>query len=251
MEQTQQFSGKAEMYSRFRPSYPEEYVDDLIRRSGVSVDSLIADIGAGTGILTAQLIDRGLHVVAVEPNADMRNSAAQALGDSRRCTIINGTAEDTGIAPHSVDLITVAQAFHWFDHVRFKAECRRILREDRYVVLVWNSRDAGSELVQANAELCKRLCPAFKGFSGGIEDNPEVYADFFRDGEFDFQVFANPLQMDREGFVGRNLSASYAPKPSDEHYETFVRAVNALFDTYSCEGLLTMPNLTRSYMGRV
>ena len=150
-----------------------------------------------------------------------------------------------------MDFITVAQAFHWFDEEKFKQECLRILKPNGKVVLVWNSRVANSELVIENGELCKRLCPNFGGFTGGQEENPESFASFFKAGKCDHKIFKNDLPYTKESFIGRNLSASYAPKEIDSNYQVFIDELSVLFDKYSVNGLLILPNVTRSYVGEI
>lgn len=251
MKPIDQFTGKADAYAKYRPSYPAVYVDYLIEASGVTSTSVIADIGSGTGIWTRHLLERGLHVIAVEPNADMRQLAEASLNHDPGFTSVDGSAEQSNLSEHNIDLITVAQAFHWFHPERFQAECKRVLKPDAKVALLWNSRDHRSELIQADAELCQHYCPAFKGFSGGIQEKPDVFEHFFRHGQYEYRQFAHPITMDLEGFIGRHLSASYSLTPEDKQYEAYIDAITALFERY-CDGdQLTIPNITRSYMGSV
>lgn len=251
MKPIDKFTGKADVYAKYRPSYPAAYVDYLIEASGVTSTSVIADIGSGTGIWTKHLLERGLHVNAVEPNADMRQLAEASLDHYPGFTSVDGSAEQSSLSAHSIDLITVAQAFHWFHPERFQAECKRVLRSDAKVALLWNSRDHRSELVQADAELCQRYCPAFKGFSGGIQEKPEVFEQFFRNGQYEYREFAHPITMELEGFIGRHLSASYSLTPVDEQYEAYIDAITELFKQHSNGNQLILPNVTRSYIGIV
>ncbi|MFX3635950.1 MAG: class I SAM-dependent methyltransferase [Candidatus Pristimantibacillus sp.] len=251
MGTTDKFTGKASIYSVFRPNYPLEYIQYLVEFNHLTSAHTVADIGAGTGILTRQLLEQQLKVIAIEPNSDMRAIAEQTLNHYERFTSLSGAAEHTSLPNHNVDLITVAQAFHWFDKDQFRVECQRILKPDAYVALVWNSRVASSDLIMENAEICKEYCPSFHGFSGGIDETPEIYQLFFRNGNYDYNEFKNPIQFDLNSFIGRNLSASYAPKPTDELYNRFVQSLSELFDKYSRDNLLSMPNGTRSYIGQV
>ena len=66
------FNKLADIYEKYRPSYPEEYVKYIIRECNLNEESIVADIGAGTGILTRQLLENNLKVIGVEPNTDMR-----------------------------------------------------------------------------------------------------------------------------------------------------------------------------------
>lgn len=251
MKSTDKFTDKAEVYAKYRPSYPHEYIEYLITEAGLNENSIIADIGSGTGILSRQLIDRGFSVIGVEPNDDMRTVAKHSLKPDSRFISIKATAENTTLNDHSLDLVTAAQAFHWFDKKKFRLECQRILKQDAKVGLVWNSRDESSELNKESAEVCQKYCPNFTGFSGGIEETPNVYQQFFKDGKYDFKNIRNDLKLDFNGFLGRYLSASYSPKKIDKEYNPFIDALSNLFEKYSKNGVIVIPNNTRSYLGKV
>nr|WP_307989435.1 class I SAM-dependent methyltransferase [uncultured Niameybacter sp.] len=230
----------------------DDFIDYLYSTAGLTKDSIIADVGAGTGILTEQLLLKGSKVFAVEPNDNMRHMAEENLQKFTAFASVSGTAENTKLLDKSVDFITVAQAFHWFDKQAFKKECQRILKPNGKVILVWNSRDEKSELIQLNQEINKKYCTDFKGFSGGISGMIEnnAFDDFFT-GEFEVCIFDNPLYFDENGFIGRNLSSSYAPKEHDDKYNAYVLELKALFEAYNKNGILKMPIFTRSYIGIV
>lgn len=212
MKTTENFTDKANIYAKYRPSYPNEYIEYLLSANELNENQIVADIGSGTGIFSRQLLENGLHVIGVEPNDDMRKMAEQSLKRYPRFQSIKATAEHTTLKENSVDLVTVAQAFHWFNKEAFKIECQRILKQKAHVALVWNSRDGTSPIIKEKADICQKTCPNFKGFSGGIEETPEMFNSFFKDGKYEFKEYQNDLLFDYEGFLGRNLSASYAPK---------------------------------------
>jgi len=203
----------------------------LFSANQLNGDRIVADIGSGT------------DVIGVEPNDDMRKMAEQSLKLYPRFKSIKATAEKTTLKGNSVDLVTVAQAFHWFDKKAFKIECQRTLKQNANVPLVWNSRDLNSSIIKENAEICQKTCSNFKGFSGGIEDTPEVFNSFFNDGKYEFKMYQNDLLFDYEGFLGRNLSASYAPKKDDEEYKRFVFLLSELFEKYSKNGKIVPKTL--------
>jgi len=236
------FTGKADHYSKYRSSYPTKLLDYLTKQIPTGQ---VADIGAGTGIFTLSLLTRGYDVLAVEPNEDMRIKARELL----KIEILPGTAEKTGIASHSVDLITVAQAFHWFNADSFKKECQRILKPHGKVALIWNHRDETTELIKDYAGINGKLCPDFKGFSQGF--NTHAINSFFKGSHFQCLKLTHPQQLTRDEFIGRALSSSYAPKEQDSNFNTYVKAISNLFNKYQQEGVLYYPEITTLYLGEV
>ena len=245
------FDGMGRIYAQYRPSYPQSFIDYLFSDVGVTMDSVIADIGSGTGILTRQLLEKGNRVYAVEPNTDMRMMAEENLKAYPGFTSVNGTAEHTPLAGNSIDFITVAQAFHWFDRVDFKKECQRILTAGGKVILIWNNKDEHSEQVQKLCEIHRAYCPNFQGFSGGMQFSAgDLFSTFF-DGAYKTKVFRNDLVLDLNSFIGGSLSSSYAPKKQDEIYPAYIAALKAFFLQFSKDGQLILPNVTLSYVGSV
>lgn len=245
------FDGMGKLYSQYRPSYPQRFIEYLLLDVGITTGSVIADIGSGTGILTRQLLEKGNRIYAVEPNEDMRMTAEENLKACPGFTSVNGTAEHTTLAGNSIDFITVAQAFHWFDRVGFKKECQRILKAGGKVILVWNHKDEKSEPVQKLSETHRKYCPNFRGFSGGMQlSGDDLFSDFFH-GAYDKKVFHNDLVLALNGFIGGCLSSSYAPKEQDETYPAYVAELKALHQQFGKGGQLVLPNFTLCYVGRV
>ncbi|MCL2079750.1 MAG: methyltransferase domain-containing protein [Oscillospiraceae bacterium] len=246
------FDGKGSVYAKYRPAYPQAFIDYIYTNIGMCSVSIIADIGSGTGILTKQLLEKGSTVFAVEPNADMRIHAESSLGGFPDYISVDGTAERTTLSESSVDYVTAAQAFHWFDKQAFKTECRRILRKNGRVVLVWNSRVEESDIVQENYEVKRKYCPNFKVFSDSLlhAENEGCFNDFFT-GEYVSRVFNNDISLDAEGFVGGNLSSSYALNETHEYYYDFIAELKQLFVKYSKNGKLVLPSITQCYVGEV
>ena len=246
----EKFTGKAEIYAKYRPSYTDEFIDYLYRDMGFKGSSRIADIGAGTGIFTELLLKRGSIVCLVEPNHDMFCTAKSKLAKYADCCYSNATAEETKLKDNSVDFVTAAQAFHWFQRDAFKEECKRILKPDGKVLLVWNSRVESAPMVLDNNEINKKYCINYKGFSAGNSVvNSEEYNDFFKTVEY--KEFDNNLYFSCDGFVGRNLSSSYAPKPGAENYLPYIKALEELFSKYERHGKVMMQHITVSYVGEV
>ena len=110
IDSRERFSSHVADYVRYRPDYPDDLLPALLAQPGLDATALAADIGSGTGIFSAQLLRHGLEVYAVEPNAPMRAAAEQRLGGEARFHSVAASAEDTGLAPASVDLVTAALA---------------------------------------------------------------------------------------------------------------------------------------------
>src|SRR6266545_5647372 len=137
MDVTERFSDRVEDYDRYRPRYPPALADWLAAR-GMGPRSIVADIGAGTGILAELFFRLGCRVTLVEPNAPMLARAQGHLAAEPRASFVRARAEATGLAPASVDWIGAGQAFHWFDQAAARREFGRILRPGGAVLLVWN-----------------------------------------------------------------------------------------------------------------
>lgn len=132
------FGAGADDYERGRPSYPHDVVAWLVSRLGLDESSVVVDLAAGTGKLTRLLVPTGARVVAVEPVAAMRDKLLETCPEA---TVVEGTAEATGLPDASADAVTVAQAFHWFDPVAALEEIARVLRSGGHLGLVFNERD--------------------------------------------------------------------------------------------------------------
>lgn len=249
MDNTQKFTNKVENYVRYRPSYPKQFIRYLMDEIGLSEDKTVADVGAGTGILTKLLAPNAGTVYAVEPNRNMRTACGEYCSNCKNVVLVDGTAEATTLPDHSADLITVAQAFHWFDRERTGTEFRRILKSGGRVVLVWNNRVRDDALILENDELCRTICPEFKGFSGEGGNELELYREFFRNRACEYRAFDNNRSMTLEEYIGGSLSSSYAPLEGDTGYKEFIEGLTALFHKYGKNGKLMMPNVTQSYAG--
>ena len=239
------FTGKAEDYARFRPSYPEAAVDWLRERTS---GGAVADIGAGTGIFTRLLLRRFAPVCAVEPNAAMRAAFRRFLPGT---PCLDGSGEHTGLPGSSVELVTVAQAFHWLDEELFRREARRILRPDGKVAVIWNSC-VKNEFTLARDEVCQRYCPRFRAGHAGKRSAAEGDA-FLREvyfSEVEVASFDNPFVMDRAAFLGNMRSRSYALAPGDAGFARFEAELRKVFDRFSENGVVTERQLTEIYLGR-
>ena len=228
------FSGRAGAYEAGRSGYPQALLDHLYGAEGLSPASVVADVGAGTGKLTRELLAR----------------AQAALSNYPRFFPVAATAEHTTLADASVDWVTCASAFHWLDAPAFAAECRRILRPQGRVLLLWLVRDAEDAFNRAHAAVLAAHCPGFTGLSHGHDACAPHLNRFFR-GPFSALRFDSSVLQGREAFVQRSLSSSYAPRPGQPEYGPLISALEALFEAHQQEGQVLVRTSCAAYLGCV
>jgi ubiquinone/menaquinone biosynthesis C-methylase UbiE len=212
MDPTRRFSNRVDNYVKYRPSYPAELIDLMIRDMRLTPSSIIAEIGSGTGKMTELLIARGLRISAIEPNTEMRHAAEALLRGFPNFTSVAAPAEATTLAPQSVDAIIVAQAFHWFDHAKCRVEFDRILKPGGGpIALIWNVRNiTASEFQYEYEQLLKKHSPEYPQVRHR-EFNTDKLKAFFGKAEIINRSFDYRQVFNFEELKGRLLSSSYAP----------------------------------------
>jgi len=248
---TKRFSERAGYYNRYRPRYPEGVIELLKTECGLEPSSVIADIGSGTGILSEMLLKNGNIVFAVEPNKEMRKVAEDLLKEYSNFKSVDGTAESTILNDHSVDLITVGHAFHWFDVNESKVEFARILRPGGWVVLIWNDRRTDTTpFLRAYEDLLLKFGTDYKEVNPANFDD-RVLIPFFGKGGFRVKLFDNFQVFDFEGLKGRLLSSSYVPMEGHPGYEAMMKELERIFLAYQSDGKVIFEYDTRVYYGRI
>lgn len=245
----ERFTPKAELYEKYRPRYSKKFIDFLYNYVGFTEESVIADVGAGTGILSEEFLKRGSKVICVEPNTEMLEIAKQKFRHYQNFSYINSSAENTIIPDLTVNAITVGQAFHWFDKKAFLEECKRILVADGDVVLAWNVTDSEYLINKAIYNLNSRIIRNYNGYNARDKENSSEYSDFF--GKMSCHIFDNDLLLDKNEFIGRCLSRSYTPNLSDDNYEAYVTGLAEIFDLYSSGDKVRIKNNTKCILGKV
>ena len=201
MQENQNFAGKASSYQKGRPSYSDQLKSVLHTLVFPhTAHPRAADIGCGTGIFSRLLIDCAYHVYGIEPDTSMLSLATEEL-DSKLFTPISGTAEDIPLSDNSVDLVSCAQSFHWFDSVSFRAECDRILRPNGKILLIWNTKDTDSPIMRDYQEICTRILGTrFSGFHNGLNLSGKEVLSFFHSHEHTL-TFSNDQFVSMEKFL--------------------------------------------------
>src|SRR5439155_1388418 len=227
---TQRFSSRVEDYARYRPGYPAEVIPLLKTECGLSAESVVADVASGTGIFTRMLLDNNCRVFGVEPNAEMRRAAEEFLAEHSHFKSLNGTAESTTLPDHCVDIITAAQAAHWFDPGKARLEFVRILKPGGWTVLMWNDRRINaSRFSREYEDLLLRYGTDYHELRR-LDANRTIKA-FFAPSDFQTRVFDNRQDLDYAGLEGRLLSSSYTPRAGDPKHEPMLRELRRIFDS--------------------
>jgi SAM-dependent methyltransferase len=247
---TQRFSSRVDNYVRFRPGYPPEVLALLKNECGLTPESVIADIAFGTGIFTRMLLDNGNRVLGVEPNDEMRRAGERFLEGYPRFTSISGTAEATTLPDHGLDIITAAQAAHWFDRVKARREFIRILKPGGWTVLLWNERCTDSTPFLREYE---RLLLTYGTDYHEVrhERTTAEIADFFAPSPFRSCRLEMRQEVDYAGLEGRLLSSSYTPMPDHANYDPMLRELGRVFKAHQANDHVVLEYNTLVYYGQL
>ncbi|MDQ6787273.1 MAG: class I SAM-dependent methyltransferase [Acidobacteriota bacterium] len=246
----ERFSNRVENYVKYRPDYPKEVLQLFKTEMNLQKTSLVADIGAGTGISARIFLENGNRVFGVEPNAAMRAAAENFLKDFPNFKSINGTAEHTMLGDGSIDFIVAAQAFHWFDKENARKEFKRILKDKGYIALLWNERQLDSNDFLRDYE--RFLIEFGTDYQHTRHDNisEKLLRDFFQK-DFSHKSFPNVQTLDFAGLRGRVLSASYMPSEENETYKPMIDKLQCLFADYEKESKIEILYTTNIYYAQI
>ncbi|OGO33671.1 MAG: hypothetical protein A2W35_07525 [Chloroflexi bacterium RBG_16_57_11] len=243
------FSTKAENYARYRWDYPKPAIRAIYVIAGLSAHSTIADLGAGTGILTRHFVGKVARLYAIEPNAAMGSWARRVVEGYPGCFVLGGCAEAIPLKAGSVELVAVAQAIHWFDPEPVRAEIRRILKPGGWLALLRNYCTD-----EAHNRAIESISTAENGFKkrDNLPGPGRTPKDFYFNHEaYSTLTYRFILTQDWPAFIGCLLSASYAPEEDDPRYPSLEQAARGIFEHFSVGGRLDVAGETELVIGQV
>lgn len=246
----ERFSNRVENYVKFRPSYPQDVIDHLETAGVLSPDSLVVDVGCGTGISSRIFLENGYRIIGVEPNAAMRDASIRELAAFPKFELVDGTSTATGLPDASADVVVAAQAFHWFDPQPTRAEFRRILRPGGHIALMWNERQLNTTAFLIDYE--QLLLKYADDYTKVRHENIDAasLSDFFSK-EYSTASFVTVQEFDLDGLRGRMLSSSYMPAADDPRFPELDRELSALFAKHAESGRIKVFYDTNVYYSQV
>jgi SAM-dependent methyltransferase len=255
IEVTNRFSDRVQNYVKYRPGYPDELVDLLLSEKIITGNSLIADIGSGTGISSELFLKHGFTVYGIEPNEAMRHAAEEILksySDNKNFISVNGTAEHTGLKECSIDTVICAQAFHWFDRDAFKKECGRILKPGGNVILIWNDRRTNTnDFLKVYEDFLQMFAIDYKQVDHKNVQDKNIFNEFFGEGAYNEYTLFNYQDVDFDGLKGRVLSSSYMPNEGHKEFEYMIYVLRKIFQRYQQNGKVRLEYDTKIYTGQI
>ena len=248
----ERYSNKTEDYARYRPDFPPKIIRFLSDSCMIDNHSIIADIGSGTGRFTRLLLKKCNTVFGVEQNEAMRKKAEILLTNFSNFISVAGSAENTGLEDRSVDLITVAQAFHWFDKGKSLLEFKRIIREKGKVFIVWDDFVGSyNDFSVAYSQLLSTYSIVKPENAVKEPSRSEMISEFFKDNQYEEKSFTHVLYQNFEGIRGGALSASFTPNPDEDQYEPFIYDLKKVFDQYQIDGEVCTAFCSNCYLGDI
>lgn len=250
IESTELFTEKAKQYAAHRPHY-SQFVLKTIREKNPP-PAIVADVGAGTGIFSLQLLKEGYEVCAVEPNDAMRQEGIDYCRGFPTLKYLKGSGENTRLLPASVDLITIAQAFHWLDKPKAKIEFQRIAKTDCAIAVVWNTRKfESSEFMLAYKKILLEYSPKYSEMAMYWKTLEEDVKSFLSATEQNRYVFRNSQIINLDTLIGNLESTSYVPKIDNPGYARIMTEMRNIFDRFQQDGCVEFNIDTILYLNNV
>jgi len=241
-EHDKKFSGRVKEYVQYRARYSAEILATLETQCDLRREHVIADVGAGTGMLAELFLEHGNTVIAIEPNVEMLAACEAMKEQYRALRTVRASAEETTLADDSVDFVAVGRAFHWFDATRARIEFERILRPGGWIVLasVGRRKESETEMERAYEAVLQKIHPAFEEVRNRYNTYDRVQ-EFFAGSRILREKIESVEPMTLEMLIGQTQSLSFAPLAGEPGHTEMVVMLTELFERYAENGMLRMP----------
>jgi ubiquinone/menaquinone biosynthesis C-methylase UbiE len=251
MLHTDRFSGRVQAYLTYRPRFPREIVPFLREHDALPIGAVVADIGAGTGMLAEVFLEARHRVIAVEPNVEMLEACRALAARHAALEVVEGAAELTTLPDASVDLITVGRAMHWFDWPRAHREFTRILRPAGWVLNASNGHsDKGAPVSNLLSEILRkyRTDSAEADTTRNFEERLQGFLDT---SSWHRAMLHHSMTVDFAALLGYAESLSAIPRPGERGYDGMVAELRAVFEEHQRDGTLVTPLTCNLHLGRL
>jgi SAM-dependent methyltransferase len=247
---TERFSGRVQAYLAYRPRFPHGIVSFLREHGALPDGAVVADVGAGTGMLAEIFLEAGNRVIAVEPNGEMLEACRALAAQQFTLEIVQGQAEATTLPDASVDLIAIGRAMHWFDWPRAHREFVRILRPGGWVLVATNGhRDSGAPVSNRLSEILRKWRTDSAEADTRCDFNGRL-REFLDTSSWQRTTLHHAMTVDFATLLGYAESLSAIPRPGERGYEGMVAELRAMFEEYQRDAVLVTPLACELYLGR-
>jgi ubiquinone/menaquinone biosynthesis C-methylase UbiE len=238
-------------YLTYRPRFPRGILPFLREHGAVPEGAVVADVGAGTGMLAEIFLEAGHRVIAVEPNGEMLEACRALAARQPALQVVQGQAESTTLPEASVDLVAVGRAMHWFDWPRAHREFARILRPGGWVLVATNGhRDSGAPVSNRLSEILRK-CRSDSAEADTRRDFNDRLREFLDTSTWRRTTLHHSMTADFPTLLGYAESLSAIPRAGERGYEGMVAELRAVFEDYQRDELLVTPLACQLYLGRL
>jgi SAM-dependent methyltransferase len=248
---TDRFSGRVQAYLAYRPRFPRAILGFLREHGALPRDAVVADVGAGTGMLAEIFLEAGHRVIAVEPNGEMLEACRELAAQQPALQVVPGSAEATTLPNASVDLIAVGRAMHWFDWSSAHREFVRILRPAGWVLNASNGHsDSGGPIPNRLSEILRKS-RTDSAEADTTRDFEKRLRGFLDTSSWQRKTLNHSMTVDFATLLGYAESLSAIPRPGERGYDGMVAELRAVFEEYQRDGVLVTPLTCNLHLGRL
>jgi SAM-dependent methyltransferase len=238
-------------YLAYRPRFPRGIIACLREHDALPEDAVVADVGAGTGMLAEIFLEAGHRVLAVEPNGEMLEACRVLAAHEPALQVVEGSAEATMLPDAWVDLIAVGRAMHWFDWPRAHREFQRILRPGGWVLVATNGhRDSGAAVSNRLSEILRRW-RTDSAEADTRRDFNDRLREFLDTSSWQRTTLHHSMTVDFPTLLGYAESLSAIPRPGERGYDGMEAELRAVFEEYQRDGMLVTPLTCNLHLGRL